>query len=231
MNRLRGIIWGICAAIVISVATPAQAGYVYEGDLSFDNGLIATGGWSDSDTKLSWVVDNETTPGLWHYSYTLTVRKPSTSHMIIEVSDGDPGPAFTFANLFSPETDPAGWIQGSGEIKTYGPGPSNPGIPGTMYGIKFDGTQDARIVTLEFDSDRVPVWGDFYAKGGSDSALFNEGFTANDVDPTAPAASGSYQHHVLVPDTTTVNVPTPGAILLGGFGAGLLGLLRKRRTV
>ncbi|HSW00492.1 MAG TPA: hypothetical protein VLI39_09990 [Sedimentisphaerales bacterium] len=239
MNQFGAVILSVCVAAIMSVAAPAQAGLTYDGTLSVaDGGLIATDKWNAAGTKLSWIVSNEVTPGLWHYSYTLTVLSPrltvpspAISHVIVEVSDGDPGPAFTISNLLSPTSNPLNWIAGPIEIQTYNPGPGNPGMPATVYGVKFNAADDmdAKILTLEFDSDRVPVWGDLYAKGGSKSALFNAGFAAD--DPTVPAASGSYESHLLVPDTMTVVIPAPGALLLCGLGTGLLGWLRRRKAV
>ncbi len=225
---------GVFAIIAaVALAMPAQAGdSIFIGGLSVGNGLIATNNWSDPATSLSWVVDNVTTPGMWHYEYTLTVPTGSQamSHIIIEVSDADPGPAFTLANLFAPATDPAGWIAAGIEVQEYDAGGDNPGMPGSVYGIKFNAAQDAdaRVLTLSFDSDRVPVWGDFYSKGGR-NAVFNEGFMAD--DPTDPATSGSNGYHLLVPDSQTVWVPAPGAIVLGGLGTGMVTWLRRRRTI
>ena len=70
------------------------------------------------------------------------------------------------------------------------------------------------VVTIEFDSWRSPVWGDIYAKDGQSwgqglNTLWNAGFTPADWDPDAPPDNGSYEFHVLVPDTTRVAIPAP----------------------
>lgn len=232
--RLFGtVVWGILAAVALSLASPVQAGLTYSGELSVDDGGLIAGGKYGSGTTLSWTVTNETESGLWRYTYTLEVsgtKAPAISHMIVEVSDGDPGPAFTQANLFSPTTNPTGWI-GNIQIQTYTSQQGNPGMPGSLYGVKFNaaGDLDARTVTLTFESDRIPVWGDFYAKGGSNSMVINQGFSAD--DPTDPAGNGSYLNHVLVPDTMTMTIPSPGAVLLVSFGTGLVSWLRRRRMM
>lgn len=200
-----------------SLANPTT----YTGSLSVSGGgLIATGVWNDpSTTMLSWVVDDTTTPGKWHYSYTLTVKTQGISHIIIEASDGDPYEQFTIANLFSPSSNPPNWILDTTILTHIAGGGANPTMPEDMYGIKFNAVLDATAttLTLTFDSDRVPVWGDFYSKDGKEpgtdifNTVYNAGFGSPDSDPANPPGNGSVQNHLLVPDTY---IPAPGAFML-----------------
>ncbi len=212
--------------------------YTYSGSLSgwggIADGLLLTAGgdWSRPNTRLSWTVDNVTTPGKWHYSYTITVPSGDVQCVIIETSDASPGPAFTGANLFSLATDPPDWFNYM-QIGTHSRW-SNLNLPDDVYGIKLCADRDPISLTISFDSDRAPVWGDFYAmsflvddpQGDYRNTLHNWGFTLNDQDPSDPPGDGSLNHHVLVPDSVTI--PAPAAVLLCGLGTALTGLLRQR---
>lgn len=233
MEAYRFFKQGLLALILTLAASGMCLGSstIYTGSLSVaDGGLTAYGAWDSPSTTLSWIVDDMTTPGKWHYSYTLFVPDKDISHMIIEASNGEN--PFTSGNLFSPSSNPTGWIQ-SIEIQNFSPNNSTPYMPEDMWGIKFDTSLDVTTVTVGFDSDRAPVWGDFYAKDGYSTcsgwnSLYNSGFTAGDYDPFAPAANGSLQNHLLVPDSY---IPAPGAFILVCIGTAITGALRRKRII
>jgi len=207
----------LVAPMLVLCSTQAMA---FTGSLcSADGGLLGTGIWVDpgNPTVLSWTV-TQNPDNTWHYMYQLSVFRGAPSHMIVEVS-----PAFTKADVLSPSV-PMEMIH----VAEFGPGPSNPGIPGSFKGAKFEGFPEQTSVVIYFDSPRQPVWGDFYSKdgkaGGDWNAVWNAGFLAD--DPSAPPSDGSLNYHVLVPDTV---VPEPGAfasVALGGLGLGFR--LRRR---
>jgi len=184
-------------AISIALSAASAGASVFTGDLSSATGGIdGVGEWiSPGPTTIAWEATDNTTS--WHYKYTLTVPSQDISHFIVETSVN-----FGDLDIFN-ETGPFGKT----EIKTHVPGPANPSMPDDVFGVKFDETTGTTVV-IEFDSLRVPVWGDFYAKGGLSQA-WNAGFVSGDTDPVAPAANGSVDNHILVPDTRRA----PGTML------------------
>jgi hypothetical protein len=210
---------GVALLPTVAAAAPSYTGTLAAGS----NQLQGTGFWVADNGETGWfpasitydVMQNE--DGSWHYAYTLSVYRASISHMIIEVS-----PTFTASDLWN-FTGPAG----TAVVADYGPGPSNPSMPGTMRGIKFDSASGTNS-TFAFDSWRPPVWGDFYARcgnvGGTQNTVWNGdgslGFTAADVDPIGPASSTPLDLHLLVPDSFGVPEPMTAAMLLvGGVAA------------
>lgn len=198
---------------------------LYNGSISYPEGIFATQKWADDDTSISWEI-TQNTDGNWHYSYTFSVPSKEISHFILEVSGN-----FTsndFLGFYNPPVLASSVMDSSGSWEaldptTYSPddpGNSNPGLPGSIFGIKFQGPSSTQW-HFEFNSTKQPMWGDFYAKDGKDGGkevyAYNTGF-GNDLQ----VADG----HIAVPDT--YNVPAPAAVLLGIFGIAFAGIkLRK----
>jgi hypothetical protein len=207
--------------------------------LTHDSGLFATAAWSE-DATFSWTVDNTTNAGFWTFDYTWMTSEKQLSHIIIEVSDN-----FTEDNIFGQTTSPY-------ELGTFGTqGNSNPGIPGDIYGLKFNLDPAATVFNFTIVTDRAPMWGNMYAKDGVDRGTdvyaYNTGFSElrPDFDISDPQAGPVFGNFAwaLVPDTFTNGdngggggvildpIPEPSTIVL--LGAGLLGLglwHRKRKA-
>ena len=183
-------------------------------------GLDASDVWDKNTTVLTWNVD-QINGGLWSYSYTFTVAAaPGISHVIIEVSN-----TFTMGNV-KDGTDP---FNESSPLQTYSsapPGDSNPGLGIPVWGLKWNtptGGSDSSF-SWTLITDRAPMWGDFYAKGGRDTYALNEM-----IDTNAPsgAPGSTISGKVLVPDSVT-QIPEPSSLLFLGLGLiGVSTLVRK----
>jgi hypothetical protein len=223
---MRMMVTALLAALVLVSAVAAED-INYEGMLTGPDSIVGTNAWSSGDTWIKWVVTQDTS-GFWNYSYEFRVPKGDVSHFILEVSDG-----FKASDMFNVWTS---WADPKVDIGTHASGSGNPNMPGTIYGIKFDETVGTTI-NFSFDSWRVPVWGDFYAKDGVWGEAWNAGFL--DPDPTWENTVEYYAltdlNKILVPDTIggppEEVIPEIPASMLAGLGAPFafsVAMLRRR---
>jgi len=220
--------------LLFSLATSvASAGLIYTGSLSSETGGIqGSGVWVDVTllrekdypnwvpATLTWTV-SENPDMSWRYQYELTVYRGDISHMIIETSLN-----FAFEDVLN--------CTENYQVEWFPPGPSTPGMPDNIYGVKFDGLTET-TETITFDSWRTPIWGNFYSKdgraGGEQNAVWNTGFPDPGFDPYSEPSDGSLSYHILVPDTVlgpSEVIPEPASIVL--LLAGLSGLLLSTRN-
>ncbi|MEW6249355.1 MAG: hypothetical protein AB1716_01810 [Planctomycetota bacterium] len=206
----RRIIWTV--SLVLGLG-PAVLAATYSGQITSTQGEVSgVGLWiNPGPTTLQWEVTDH--GSYFHYKYTLSVPQRDVSHLILEVS-----PTFEAANFWNA----SGPFNGT-EIHDFTQANGNPNIPGTLHGLKFDNMSGLSPV-IEFDSNRRPVWGDFYSKGGGNPAaqVWNEGFLR--ADPLDPPANGSLDRHVLVPDSV---IPEPGGTGLLAVGVLLASYCRR----
>jgi len=220
----------LCASI--ASATPVYGTPVLPGDWTGQRTLTPGGGLNsaglgnnpfDPGTGISWIITFDGMTNLYTYSYSFFAPNRSgapqpleQSHFILELSGGC---------IVEGQSDCISGFGGKTEFRSNwdssGPGQSNPGFPtGTsIYGVKFD----EELSTYTFLSDRIPVWGNFYAKKANDG-LWNFGLES--------AYSGSDNTLYFIPrpdtDSPAPQIPEPGTFALLGAGIGVFALLRRR---
>ena len=236
------------SVLVLSVAVADAATYSgslgYTAPLPPDSGdglyvIGVPGQWGDYDISMSWTVTDEEPYSAsypWKYEYTFDLDYSDTwgaiSHIFIEGSEG-----ITSGDIVGVEgalVDNVGY-----QAVNYG----FDDMPEDAYGINFDPPtgDDYFTMTWWFWSNRVPVWGDFYARcgGGPDGDEINKCWNYNntlgvekgfldpdgiddildDIDPSDPPSNGSVDYHILRPDSY---IPEPTAVLLLTLGSLLI---------
>ncbi len=194
--KTRFLIVVVLLSVLAALPIAARGALVSSPISTADGSVIGGGDWA-TGVSLGWSVAD--TGSAYLYTYTFNAPSPGLSHFDLEISGN-----FTASNILE--------ISDVYKIGTFSAGPSNPGWPAgeSLYGIKFDDIAGEAPFVLTLLTDRAPMEGDFYAKGGKDSFAYNSGFGALD---------GA---NILVPDTESHRVPEPGTVLL--LGAGLIGI-------
>lgn len=196
-------LWTVALAVAFG-ANLAVAGNLGSGSLYFTNGTIfATEQWGpdtgSDDFEIHFdvnAVGNQVT-----YTYQLHVPQKELSHWILQLCP----------TLGSNDVQITGATKL--EFKNFGPGPGNPGMPASYYGVKFDDGYGTGDLIFTLVTDRLPVAGNFYAKDGKNNG--------NDV-----IAYNLGQ--LLVPGCE--QIPEPTGFILTAAGLGLFSLIRRKRS-
>ncbi len=190
------------------------------GSRSVGTGITADGIYGTGFT-LSWNIA-DLGAGTWQYTYTASGysgRGAGLSHLIIDLSDDcyQPGDAGCVTNALLNGGSIVGEIQ---DYSSTGQGNSNPNLPNNIIGVKFNlGESNDSPQVFSFESNRAPVYGDFYAKAGKGDA-YNSG--------NANHGSAAVMDFVARPDGSPSAVPEPGSALLLLTGAALIAASRLR---
>jgi hypothetical protein len=222
MKKVRFYIAALALIAAPMVSASAQVwGTSAEGNLTgarTGSQIITGGNWSGFSMSWEIVLNGN----VWSYAYTFTSPSPDISHLILGLTDTCTS---AVANNCLFNVNYGGQSEGSYTFGIWSSGSGNPGFPeGEQYsfwGVKFDETVPANggVLTITFDSDRAPVWGDFYAKGGTESFAYNRDLGQNSNDILG---------YIARPDGMTV-VPEPSTYALMAAGLMALGFVRRRR--
>jgi hypothetical protein len=215
------------ALVVTSTASAALSGFLMTPAAS---GVVGGGNWAPptggQGYHIAWNV-SQNVDLTWHYVYTFTQPNgaslsPLTSHVIIQLSEtAGEDDLFNFKG----DIDKV-------EFGTYALSSGNPGFPAgeEIFGVKINLAFNQQ--QIEFDSVRMPMWGDFYSKGGggaNPSFAYNTHLGAEVVNPhdvhgTPVDMYGNPLTKILVPNT---RIPEPMTVVL--FGLGTLGIFFRER--
>lgn len=205
--------------LLVMSTQSAMALMSFSGSLSTPDGIFATEPWMTDGMIINWEI-NQNADNTWDYHYWFRnyaggVPTKAISHMVIAIS-----PEATLRDFWD--------ANGPLEIQTWSSdNPSNPGMPGSLYGLKIDISDDEYF----FTSYKSPVWGDFYIKDGTldNNPVYAYNTTFGDADPLDPPSNGSINYKILRPDTYNVPIPEPSTLILFGSALALAGGVRRFR--
>jgi hypothetical protein len=203
--RLRLVFVLLLGSFCLNCLACADMTDEYFGTLSGDSIENTKSGWDGA--SIEWGIQ-QNADNSWHYEYNVSVPKYDISHIIIEVTPNATLEDFYNFNGSFNEAE-IGWMQN----------PGSPNLPENIYGIKFESIEDNTNWYMSFDSNRSPVWGDFYAKDGKPGGeMWNVGFTNNDIDNSS--------NHIMRPNgDAAVPEPASSAMVL----IGLAGIAIKKK--
>ncbi|MDX2191902.1 MAG: PEP-CTERM sorting domain-containing protein [Gemmatimonadales bacterium] len=223
----------LAATLAAAVAAPAHASLFgtavgatdFTGTRSIGNGLTGAATYGTA-FSISWTITQ--IGNQFRYSYDITVpqgRGTGLSHVLFSLSancaEKSPTAPMPTSGCFYNPTYTGG--VGVVEIKSNTQQQSNENLGNPIFGVKINTNGGLQgNVNITFFSERAPMWGDFYAKGGG-----NPTNTVENIGHDTPSMNKI--DFVATPDTQTV-VPEPSSMVLMGTGVlGLVAAARRRR--
>ncbi|MBL8177653.1 MAG: PEP-CTERM sorting domain-containing protein [Bryobacterales bacterium] len=232
MRVLNGCASALGALLAVSGAFGASYDASALGELTGNrdagNGIAFT-------TGVSFTVEWTISPisGGYHYTYLITGttgRGMGVSHFALDTSDNctNQNGCVTNVTVNGVAVDSSTLVFGANTGQN-----GNPNFPGNFFGVRFGGQINPSTgtnqlpLTIAFDSNRVPVYGDFYLKLGQGGVSSNGGAGWN--TGATNHGSTSILDFIARPDTVTVDTPEPATLAMIGAGLILasLGLRRK----
>jgi hypothetical protein len=182
--------------------------------------LTAGGNEGWNAFSLSWNITS-LSPGSWRYTYTFSnFKSPNVGYAIFELADGCDADAACISGASIDGHDI------TGEIRAWtSTGGSTPGWPAgiTLFGIKFEDLSAGPDSAITFTSNRAPVYGNFYMKGGR-GYVYNAGL--------AGGSSSDVNAFIARPGGISP-IPEPSSVLMlftGAAGVVAAGIARRRST-
>lgn len=225
------------------------------GELTGDRDSDLIGGITVANTtvtpaiEISWDITSTIVSSAVVYTYTYTITGPNSTNVSSNIGGLGVGdfalqlPSVCGATLSATVTDTncvtsatvtqGATVQNVESGLVYGPNTSGNGdfnFPGSFYGVRVTPTALQLPITVSFNSDLAPIYGDVYLKlGNAGPPNSTKGDSAWNNGSNAPSdTSTNILDFIAVPGGTNT-APEPAT--LGLLGAGLLaiGLYRKPR--
>lgn len=206
----------------LSASTVYNTGADLTGTRAIGSGLALGGGEGYAGLTLTWEIA-PLVDGTFDYSYTLTgFTTPDIGHFILELSSNcivSGASCVSNARINGRRVTPV-----LGDYCDGCEGNSNTGLPNHIVGMKVANPFSGSPITFSFNSPQVPVWGDFYLKGGQ-QFVYNLG-NLDHADPLRLDFVARPDGAELVPQ---IAAPEPASLGLTGAALLLLGLSSVRK--
>ncbi len=131
------------------------------------------GWWGGSDVTVSWLIEHDPDTDYWTYSYTISTSQ-SPSVFILEFSNS--GNTYNDANSIWDLVINGSSADVNGSKDEFGTWTMNGliDLPNPIYGHKFEVTGgDPSNTTVQFTTNRAPLWGHFHVMGVVTFETFN----------------------------------------------------------